>query len=148
MKYFFLFLALLSAQLSSASTDGDKDTVHFDARRFTIVMESMQPLSFPSKLLTDEYFIRVSGDSLYCRLPYVGRVYQPSFDSEGLTFETPLRAWKQTDMKKGRKKVEFRVARGYVHYEFSLIVWKDGSAVLNLRPSNAQGISYNGRVDY
>lgn len=147
MRALFISLLAMYSMTIFAQEEEKDDTISFNPKNFNMIVETMQPRSYISRTLTSEYHVTVRNDSVFCYLPYIGRVYQPSFDNDGLTFDKPVKDFKVKSMSKGRQRIRFRVTKGAVNYEFDITYWKDGSAYLNLQPSNAQGISYDGRME-
>lgn len=118
-----------------------------DQRRFTIRVEEMLPQSYQGRTLSYGYVLGLKGDSVSVYLPYMGEVYQPEFDSNGLNFDQPLTAYTSAPGKHGSRQLQFACRKGIVEYRFRVEVYPNGKAYIRLNPSNAQAISYSGYVD-
>lgn len=118
----------------------------FDPARFRVAVQRMLPQQYSPRDLSYGYGLEVRNDSVFSCLPYVGRVYQPVFDNDGLVFDAPLRDFKQTPLKKGALEVEFTAARRAVTYRFRVTVEPGGRVYVRLTPSNGQSVSYEGEL--
>lgn len=119
----------------------------FDSRNFSLNVSQMLPASYPSKLLSYGYSVTVRNDSAFVHLPYMGRVYRPVLDGDGLHFRLPVEDYKVSEMRKGGLRIEFTVRDRSVRYDFILKVFLGGNADVFLRPDNAQSISYMADVN-
>lgn len=124
-----------------------RDEAVFDPADFCLNVSQMLPASYPSRALSYGYSVAVRNDSAFVHLPYMGRVYRPMWNDEGLNFGLPVEGFKVKDMRKGARRVEFTVRHQSVRYDFSLTVYPNGHADIYLRPDNAQSISYLADVD-
>lgn len=135
-------LTLFVAQPAAA-----RDGAVVDPRDFCLNVSQMLPTSYPSKLLSYGYSVAVRNDSAFVHLPYMGRVYRPVWNSDGLHFRLPVEDYKVSEMRKGGLRIEFTVRDRSVRYDFILKVFPGGNADIFLRPDNAQSISYMADVN-
>lgn len=139
MKVFFLMACWVFACVPHAAA---RDGGDFNPRSFRLDVSQMQPSSYPSKQVSSGYFVAIRNDTAFVYLPYMGRVYRPVLNDEGLNFSSPAEGFKVTAKRKGIRQVAFFVRNRPVRYDFVLTVYPDGRADIFLRPDNAQGISY------
>lgn len=135
----FLIPCLLFFCMSHAAA---RNGVDFNPRRFRLNVSQMQPTSYPSKSVSYGYSVAVRNDSAFVYLPYMGRVYRPILNDDGLNFSLPVDGFKVSEKRKGAQRIEFSVRKQSVRYDFALTVYPNGTADIFLRPDNAQNISY------
>ena len=121
-----------------------QETKGFDADSFKVEVTYMMPVSYPGKMLSYGYSVAVRHDSAFVHLPYMGRVYQPVLDDDGLRFALPVEDYKARTLREGVDRVEFRVRKVPVTYKFTVTLYGRERADIILIPSNAQSISYSG----
>lgn len=139
------FLSLFGISLLAGYTlSGVKAQEVFDPMAFRIDVTHMIPQAYPSRTLSYGYFLKVHHDSVQVSLPYMGRVYQPEMNDEGLQFDLPYEHLKIEDGRKESKQVCFTVKKSFIQYRFQITVWPNGRADIFLSPSNAQAVSYDG----
>ncbi|WP_302302509.1 DUF4251 domain-containing protein [Paraprevotella xylaniphila] len=139
-KYcFFVIFLGLCPDLSKA-----QDTKPFDADSFNVDVTYMMPVSYPARTLSYGYGVALRNDSAFVYLPYMGRVYQPALNDDGLRFALPAKDVKARNMGDKGKRVEFSVRKVPVVYKFTVTGYEGGRADIILIPSNAQSISYSG----
>lgn len=124
-----------------------QDGCPFNPRDFRLNVSQMVPSSYPSKMLSYGYSVTVRNDSAFVYLPYMGRVYRPVLNDDGLNFALPIEKFQVKTLRKGARKIEFSVRKMPVLYKFSLTVYPNGRADIFLLPDNAQGISYLADLD-
>ena len=113
-----------------------QDAKVFDADSFNVAVTYMMPVSYPARTLSYGYGVALRNDSAFVYLPYMGRVYQPAMNDDGLRFALPAKDVKTRD--------EFSVRKVPVVYKFTVTGYESGRADIILIPSNAQSISYSG----
>lgn len=126
------------------SVSGLKAQNTFDPSSFRIDVTHMMPQAYSSRPLSYGFFLEVHNDSAQAYLPYMGRVYQPEFNDDGLQFDLPCKKFKIEDGKKDSRRISFIVQKCFVQYRFQISVWPNGRTDVFLAPSNAQSISYDG----
>lgn len=138
-KLLMLWGVLLSAPPAASA----QEAAAFDAARFNVSVVYMTPVSYPSRTLSYGYFLALRNDSAFVCLPYVGRVYQPVLNDEGLRFSLPA---KDMEVRAGDSstRVKFTVRKPPVTYKFTVTAYPNGQADIILIPGNAQSISYSG----
>lgn len=130
---FFCFGSIVRAQ----------EEAEFNPSCFNVELSLMMPVAYPLKSLSYGYSIGLRNDTAFVCLPYVGRVYQPGFDHDGLTFELPVKQY-TVCVEDGETRVEFRVKKAAAVYRFVVTAYFDGRADVMMVPEHAQSISYSG----
>ena len=97
-----------------------------DSKRFTVDVDRAIPMGGRSVNLTSPYSLEMRGDSVISYLPYFGRAYSaPYGGGDGLRFEGSI-----TDDT----------------FAFSVQVFSNGSATINVTPVNKQNITFYGEL--
>ena len=161
MKHFtkacFSALLISIVTLTSCATQQQNVTPSNPNRKFTIEnnipihihadMDSMTPLGYPRRVLTNRYFIEVLNETVAVQLPYVGRVYMPQY-AEGPSFNETY-----TDLSVERNKrdngsvMRFKTRHDGITYEITMELLDGGVAYVSLTPNNAQQCRYSGTWD-
>ena len=136
---------LLSVSSLSAMTAPD-DTLAFNPADFKIDVSQMQPQGYKARFLSYGYFLALRNDSAFVYLPYMGKVYQPEMNDDGLNFSLPVSDFKVEKRKKNVQLVSFMVKKDFIFYRFLVSVQPNGRVDVHLTPSNAQAISYDGEL--
>lgn len=113
-------------------------------RDFEFSAERMTPRIAPTKNLDYGYGFTVKNDSITVDLPYFGQVYRTTFNNPGLHFSEPIRDYRVIQKKKSEIH-EILVRTQTFEYLFSLEVFSNRNAYLNVIPTHAQSIYYMGR---
>ena len=142
------FLTLCVGSWMCLSAASAQESGGFDADSFKVEVTYMMPVSYPGKMLSYGYSVAVRHDSAFVHLPYMGRVYQPVMNYDGLDFALPLKDFKSKTMGNSAKRVEFRLQKPPVFYKFTITAYDNGKADIILIPSNAQSITYSGNWDW
>jgi hypothetical protein len=92
------------------------------------------------------YDLVVNADSIVSYLPYYGRAYRASFDSEenGHKFTSKNFTYKKTKRKKGGWDIAIATKDVKDNVRMTLTVSENGYATLNVISNDKQSISYNG----
>jgi len=121
--------------------------VAIEKRNMTVEMTFMRPFRGRQRSLSSGYEIRVSGDTLYSYLPYIGGAWNvPYGGGKGLQWEAPLRSYTETPMKKGYTRIEMYVNIGEDEYLYMLDVYPDGTSYLDIRAREHDPISFTGKM--
>ncbi len=137
-----IFLSFFGAVCPKVSVA--QEAKGFDADSFSVAVTYMMPVSYPARVLSYGYEVALRNDSAFVHLPYMGRVYQPVPDDDGLHFALPAKDIKTRAAGEKGKRVEFSVRKTPVVYKFTVTGYEGGRADVILIPSNAQSISYGG----
>jgi hypothetical protein len=146
MKRLFLILIVLLAAFP-AMAQNEREAV--DPTAFKVDVNHMNPLRFPSKVLTDSYSVEVRNDSVEVHLPYYGQRHSVSFNTDGLHFKEPITVQKLKTKNKKKAVVTdltFRARHKGESYTFHINVWGKSTASLDVKPDNGDVCSYSGDV--
>lgn len=124
-----------------------QDVVGFDVDCFCIDLSIMSPATFSSRVLSSGYYLGLRNDSVFLCMPYMGKVYQPGFDCDGLCFSLPVNRRLAVVKDNGDVCVEFFVKKSAGRYKFVVTAYEDGRADIYLKPDHAQSVYYGGRWD-
>ena len=139
------FLGLL--WMAGAGWAAAQDAKGFVPDSFCVSVTYMMPVSYPSRPVSYGYSVEVRHDSAFVYLPYMGRVYQPVMNDDGLRFALPVEEVKTRTVGKSATRVEFKVRKLPVLYRFTVTAYEGGRADIMLTPSHAQSITYSGDWD-
>lgn len=118
----------------------------FDPKDFRVEVHTMFPARYGARLLTGNYRLEMRGDTVGIYLPYMGRVFRPTFDNDGLDFKISVTDFRVKERRKGGTRITFRARRKTVAYDFSIDVTRKGRADITLKPDNAELVRYEGRL--
>lgn len=118
-----------------------------ESKRFTIDVNRAIPMGGRSLTLTSPYSLEMRGDSAISYLPYFGRAYTvPYGGGDGLRFEKSITDYLCSFNKKGTAQIQFRVKTDEDIYAFSVQIFSNGSASINVTPVNKQSITFYGEL--
>lgn len=158
----FMFIPLLcmicfascSSSKSSASSDSyDPNVVAGILNKdYTVTIYEADPMSMRNIQVGLGYYLRISGNTVDCNLPYYGQVYTPAAaqfgsGSERLFFRKPVEDYIMTKGKNGMMNVNFKVYVDQDQYKFQLQIYPDGTSTINVNAFNRQPIVYYGNMD-
>lgn len=113
--------------------------------KFKADINEMSPMSYPAQSGLTDFSFEMRNDSAFVNLPYMGEVYTPTFDNEGLNFKAPCvgLSVKPTKKKDGQE-IEFSLKHDIVSYKFNITLWENNRIEIFMQPSNAQSCNYMG----
>lgn len=149
-----LFFCLVGLMPAVAQTKAERKAQQqekfrelIESRNFTIEIDRAVPQRGRSIYLTSPYKIRLAGDSIDSYLPYYGRAYSIPYDGgKGLIFEAPVSDYKLSFDKKGRATVSFKTQTNEDRFTYTIRIFDNGTASIQVLPVNRQAISYYGRL--
>ena len=117
-----------------------------DARKFTVEIEFMSPLSGPGRsVVGDGYSLTVEGDKINSHLPYQGRAYSvPYGGGNVLTFEDEIDSYVEEPAESDRRVIVITTDNDEDVIEFRLTVFDNGKADLQVNCRQRESISYSG----
>lgn len=116
-----------------------------ETQRFTIEVDRALPMGGKAINLTSLYSLEMRGDSVISYLPYFGRAYSlPYGGGDGLHFETSITDYQLTFDKKGTAQIKFVARTTDDTFRFNVHLFSNGSATINVTPTNRQSITYQG----
>lgn len=123
-----------------------------EQKSFIFDAQHVRPMQGPSRALTSNYTLRLSGDTIEAYLPYFGRAYSaPSNTQEGgikfkstdFDYKVDQRKNKSFDITIKPKVIGNRDLEGIILY---LNIFEGGSTTLNINMTNRQPISFSGTI--
>ena len=147
-----LILAIFASGQNKQSDKEEKKTMNVEesiqSGSYEIVVNQANPINGMIWHLTSYYSIRILGDSSYVYLPYFGRVYTAfPYDGDGGIKVNNLMDSYNVDFKKEKEySINFTAKGTHDIYRFSMSVWKNGNASINVTCNNRQAISYLGEL--
>lgn len=109
-------------------------------------IDSMTPLAYEPRFGLSDFSLDMRNDSAFVHLPYIGEVYTPTLNNDGLNFEVPCEKLSvKSTKKKDGKIVKFSLKRDIVTYDFTVTLWDGNRIDVFMQPSNAQSCSYSGQ---
>ncbi len=153
-----LFIVFTVAMLSVKPISGQKAIKKNDKtliensikdRHFTFHAESALPLRMPTKNLTTDYEVQISGNTLISSLPYFGRAYKAEIGviSSPLDFTSYNISYAVSPYKKSGWNVVINVKnRDDLRYSFTL--FNNGTASLNVTSISRDPISFHGYITW
>lgn len=144
------FSATLSAQTKQEKKEQKKQAVKelIVSENYKIDVRTASPMTGRPVQLTSHYSLEIKNDSVFSHLPYYGRAYSiPYGGGEGLIFKAPLKEYKMKMGKKGDAKIEFSARNPEDEFKYTITVFTNGSASINVSMQNRQSIGYQGELD-
>lgn len=118
------------------------------SEKYKIHANTAFPMRGRSIPLSSPYALEVRNDSVISYLPYYGRAYSiPYGGGEGLVFKAPLKDYKTEKDKKGNTRIQFSARTLEDKYDFSVSVFDNGAASIDVMMQNRQSISFSGELD-
>lgn len=116
-----------------------------DERHYTIDIRTMTPNRGATKNVSSSWSLEVKGDTLISYLPYVGRAYNvPYGGGKGLNFTAPIKKYQESKGKKDNRFINIEVDNENDTYNYSIEVFDNGRADIDVQPREREFISYSG----
>jgi len=130
-----------------AAAKAEAVTQALQDRNFTIEVDYMTPRYGVSRRVDFGYELTVHGDSVYSCLPYFGRAYRlPYGGGVGLNFVATMQAWRLTQMNNEMQRLEIEVRNEEDTYLYTVDVFSNGRANIDVYSQNRDGIGYTGEM--
>lgn len=119
-----------------------------DSGHFQVVMNQAHPMGGRMISLTPEYTLTLAKDSAISYLPYFGRAYSASLNSEGgIKFAEPMQDKKASfNAKKENYTLSFKAQAEEDTYRFFITIWLNGSVTVSVTSNNRQPIDFSGEL--
>ena len=119
-----------------------------DARKFTVEIEFMSPLSGPGRsVVGDGYSLTVEGDKINSHLPYQGTAYAvPYGGGKVLDFEDEIDSYVEEPAGADRRVIVISTDNDEDVVEFRLTVFDNGKANLQVNSRQRESISFSGHL--
>ena len=117
-------------------------------RQYRIDIEYMNPRRGSGQAVTSSYSIKVDGSALDSHLPYVGVAYNvPYGGGKVLTFTDQIDEYIDKGWEKNRREIVFSTNNDEDVIIYSITVYDNGRAYVDVRPRNRDDISYRGTLN-
>lgn len=140
----------LSAQSKKEKKELKKQMVKelIASENYKINVNRALPMSGRSISLTSPYSLEVKNDSIFSYLPYFGKAYSiPYGGGEGLIFKALIEKYAMNIDKKGNVKIKISTRTMEDKHDFSISIFDNGAASINVTMQNRQSISFNGELE-
>ena len=119
-----------------------------DSQRYVFYAQSASPMSGRQKFLTSNYTIYISKDTVMSDLPFFGRAYSAPINAAdgGIKFTSINFDYKSAARKKGGWDIIIKPKDAPDVQQFTLTIYTNGTAYLNVNSTNRQSISFNGYI--
>lgn len=119
-----------------------------DARNFKINVSMMNALRGYTRPVTPEFYLRVSGDSLFSYLPYLGRAYSvPYGGGKGLNFDSTIDGFDVKRKKDGCTSIVLTTRNEEDSYKYRINIFDNGHVDISVIPQRRDQISFEGDVE-
>lgn len=150
----FLYMAFLIGISCSAPREAQQ-TSRADIRSavtgqaYTFKARNAEPARGRSRILTSEYELRVSKDTLIAHLPYFGRAYTAPMDpgSGGINFTSVDFSHSLTERQSGGWQIIIKPNDIRDIQQLFLTISEDGYGSLQVTDNNRQPISFTGHIE-
>jgi hypothetical protein len=118
-------------------------------KQFVFKAESVLPMTGRFQVLTSDYDVKISSDSLVSYLPYFGRAYTAPIGSTQSPLDFVSTKFSSTTeaRKKGRWIVTIKPLDNNDVRELVFHISPSGQATLSVSSNNRQSISFNGSIE-
>jgi len=117
-------------------------------RHYKINISHMHPLRGGSRSVSYSFSVEVKGDTLVSYLPYYGRVYWvPYGGGKGLNFTETISTYEEWEKKNGLRHVEIGLKNEEDTYLYTIEVFGNGSATIDVMARQRDQISYSGEME-
>ncbi len=119
-----------------------------DTRKYVISVDRMFPRRGTAKALSTPYSVKVEGNKLYSYLPYVGVAYNvPYGGGKALNFDADIVDYREDFTRADRRVITLSTDNGEDFLIYTITVFDNGKADIDVRCRNREGIGFSGAVD-
>ena len=119
-----------------------------DARCFRVDVNRMLPLRGGTQVLTSPYSVTVDGKKLLSHLPYMGVAYNvPYGGGKVLNFESEIVFYRDEVAGPDSRKITLTTDNGEDFLTYTLIIFANGSASVDVMSRRREPISFQGALD-
>lgn len=140
---------LLGITVNSYAQDRSLADKAVEDKKFTIVVESVNPRRGGLRPLTSRYTFVVSPDTVVTHLPYFGRAFQApiSVTDGGIRILSTQFSYESVKRKKGGWEITIRTKDQRNYPIIYVTIQQSGSASIRISPVDREPISYTGRLE-
>lgn len=116
---------------------------------FTFVANHASSLEFKSVNLTSYYDFKVHNDTIKANLPYFGRAYIASYNSNegGINFtSTKFDYSVKSGKRNGNWLIKIKTLDTERTFDIIIDCWETGNAIMTVNDPNRQSINFNGEI--
>lgn len=137
-----------ASKSTNAKAKGSEIQKLLNEHDFKFVAESVNPLRGRQRIVTSEYDVTLSNDSLISYLPYFGRARTAPLNATKsvLDFISDDFNYTITPVKDNRWDIAIRLKDAPEIQQFNFTVFNNGSASLQVTCTNRDPISFNGYI--
>lgn len=147
-------LYLLPIKIQAAiekETQSVKDTtLYYEQiadKNFCITVDRVAPMGKKAITLTNNYTLRISGDTIYSHLPYIGRAFNaPYGGGEALRFKEKTENYTYEKTRKNNIRCKFKVRTKDDYYTIQIEITKSGATRISVTSAYKQTITYYGTL--
>jgi len=137
-----LLLFIILSFLGFCNTEAQQLTLP----AFRASIDYMEPVKYPSRNVTSDFYLSIKGDSADVYLPYIGEIQVPTFGNDGIHFKEPVKDLKgQRNKKNNATIIAFKLHHDIVDYIFYATLYDNTNFDLFMQPSNGQNCRYSGQ---
>lgn len=114
---------------------------------FLLEVTTIIPRGYPSRSSTGEYKLRLNKDVVDTRLPFIGDSHDAAYGTDEISIvfkhEKVALIKDFADAAKGEYRYQFKGGEGPSKWTVSILVYDNGSAIINCANSGGRFMSYN-----
>ena len=119
-----------------------------DSRKYCISVNRMFPRRGTSKSLSTPYSVKVEGNKLHSYLPYAGVAYSvPYGGGKALNFDSDIVEYREDFSRSDRRTIVLSTDNGEDFLIYTITVFDNGKADIDIRSRNREGIGFSGEID-
>lgn len=142
------FLSCASNKTIAKNIDAQSIKERIDNKQYTIDVNRMVPVGGQSRHLTSNYSLTIEGNTVISHLPYFGQAYSvPYGGGKGLIFEAPITVYTISYDERESAEISFQTRSEDDVYRFSIQIFDNGSASIQVNPNNRQAIHFYGNLN-
>lgn len=119
-----------------------------ESGRYRVSVRTAYPARGAAVQVTGDYGLEIGGDSVTVYLPYFGRGFTlPYGGGKGLNFKAVTTGYGVKRMRRDRTRVEFSTSNDEDTYRFTVDIFDNGQASVDVLPQQRSRISYAGELE-
>jgi hypothetical protein len=125
-------------------------TQKVQSKKFTVSVNTANPLRMRQFYLTSEYDLQIKNDSAFAFLPYFGVAYSAPYGGGegGIRFAEPMMNYSLKSNKKSNGwDIYFKIKAKDSIYEIYMNIFNNGSSMFTVNSFNRDAITFNGEIE-
>lgn len=120
-----------------------------ESRHFTVEVNYMNPRRGPTHRYVQGFDLTLKGDTVVSYLPYVGEVWRAGYGPQkALNFEAPVQNYTVSRPRRDMTRIQFMAQTDEDRYDYTLEVFDNGTASIDVLAQSRDGISFDGHLKY